>query len=103
MHFEKAKREVGNMEAKLEAFKNGNTKMRKKFLNGFHLVFLQNFGKKEDLKAKRNFKTPSKKCFIEWGRELLDDILNKKYLAIAVSRIKDQSLFCSCSIFEFSI
>jgi len=97
MHFEKAKREVGNMEAKLEAFKNGNTKMRTKFLNGFHLVFLQNFGKKEDLKAKRNFKTPSKKCFIEWGRELLDDILNKKYLAIAEGIEKPEDCEGPCS------
>jgi len=100
MHFEKAKREVGNMEAKLEAFKNGNTKMRTKFLNGFHLVFLQNFGKKEDLKAKRNFKTPSKKCFIEWGRELLDDVFNKKYLAIAEGIERPEDCEGPCSQIE---
>ena len=85
MHFNNAKREVENMESKLEAFKkNGNKKMGEKLINVFHLVFLKNFGKEQDLEAKGNYKTPSKNCFIDWGRELLDDVLNKKYLAIVV-------------------
>ena len=76
---------MDNLEAKLEtATETGTKTMRKKLYNGLHSLFIQNFGEEQDLKAKSNCKTLSKNCFLDWGRELLDDVLNKNYLGIVV-------------------
>ena len=76
------------MEAKLEAAtERGRTNMRRKLYNGLQSLFLENFGEEENLKEKSNCKTLSKNCFLDWGRELLDDVLNKNYLGIVVSQV----------------
>ena len=76
---------MDNLEAKLEAAtETGIRNRRKKLYKGLHSLFIQNFGNEQNLKAKSNCKTLSKNCFLDWGRELLDDFLDRNYLGIVV-------------------
>ena len=43
-----------------------------------------------------NYKPPIKKCFIEWGRNLLNDVLEDKYFAIVEDVAQPQGCFKYC-------
>ena len=43
-----------------------------------------------------NFEPPSKKCFLEWGRSLLNDVLESKYSAIVEGVEKPQDCLKYC-------
>ena len=71
---------MNNLEGQLEATTvRGAKNQRNRILKGLQSFFIQIFGDEEEIEG------PSKKCFIDWGRELLDDVLNKNYIGIVVS------------------
>ena len=49
-----------------------------------------------DITPENNYEPPSKKCFLEWGRGLLNDVLESKYTAIVEGVKKPQDCLKYC-------
>ena len=81
---------VTNLEERLKATTVGGTKVsRKQIAKDLRNFFIFNFDEKQAANLqKRNYKSPEKKCFLDWGRELLDDVMDKRYIGIVVSVIE---------------